>query len=61
MIVYARYDARLNKDPLTGKERKVKYKSLQYVIEIKNLIENYLDFLLNLLKRNFYLKSNFFQ
>lgn len=28
LIVYARYDARL-KDPLTGKERKVKYKSLQ--------------------------------
>ncbi|EEZ98774.1 sodium leak channel NALCN [Tribolium castaneum] len=27
LIVYARYDARL-KDPLTGKERKVKYKSL---------------------------------
>ncbi|CAH1967575.1 unnamed protein product [Acanthoscelides obtectus] len=27
MIVYARYDARL-KDPLTGKERKVKYKTL---------------------------------
>lgn len=30
LIVYARYDARL-KDPLTGKERKVQYKSLQYV------------------------------
>lgn len=30
LIVYARYDARL-KDPLTGKERKVKYKSLQCV------------------------------
>lgn len=28
LIVYARYDARL-KDPLTGKERKVQYKSLQ--------------------------------
>lgn len=28
MLVYARYDARL-KDPLTGKERKVQYKSLQ--------------------------------
>lgn len=27
--VYARYDARL-KDPLTGKERKVHYKTLQY-------------------------------
>lgn len=29
LIVYARYDARL-KDPLTGKERKVQYKTLQY-------------------------------
>lgn len=28
LLVYARYDARL-KDPLTGKERKVQYKSLQ--------------------------------
>lgn len=28
LIVYARYDARL-RDPLTGKERKVKYKRLQ--------------------------------
>lgn len=28
LFVYARYDARL-KDPLTGKERKVQYKSLQ--------------------------------
>lgn len=56
MIVYARYDARLNKDPLTGKERKVKYKSLQYVAafeikttSVKNLIENDLTFLLSFL------------
>lgn len=28
MIVYARYDARL-RDPLTGKERKIKHKQLQ--------------------------------
>ena len=28
LIVYARYDARL-RDPLTGKERKIKHKSMQ--------------------------------
>lgn len=36
-IVHGRYDARL-KDPLTGKERKVQYKSLQYVYFILKII-----------------------
>lgn len=40
LIVYARYDARL-KDPLTGKERKVQYKSLQYVSILFNSIHVY--------------------
>lgn len=36
LLVYARYDAKL-KDPLTGKERKVQYKSLQWVKYISKI------------------------
>lgn len=49
MIVYARYDARL-KDPLTGKERKVKYKSLQYVEVGSKCLESHFVCLQQLLR-----------